>query len=170
MRRSLTALAVAVAAAILACACGGGDAEASHRAAARRPRRPPIRSTCRPHRRSWPRWRTRASPAATWWTMARGGIGQFGVDATESVCTIDGESLSIFIVPTDQELSDLHRLFTDKIGELTDAAGQPVGTFHWVEVDHTVLVVQRPGPSENDRLAAIRDAAGGRIESVSELD
>src|SRR5262245_25125572 len=173
MRRSLMAIAVAAAAAILAGGCGGGggDDEASGS--------PTTASTTTTTREPV----NVSTPAAVVAALADAGItcenlveegsaglALFDIDGTQSECTIDGALLSIVIVTSDDELSDMHKLMTDFVPSATDDNGQPIGTLFWVEVGHTLVNFGSPTPTEATRLAPIKDALGGRIESVSVVD
>jgi hypothetical protein len=170
MRSSLAAVAVAVAAATLAGGCGGGggdDEKAGGDTTTTTTREAVDVST----------------PEAVVAALADAGIScdnlvsegseglaLFDIEGTESNCTIGGDTLSIAIVASDDELSNVHALLTDLVGFVTDDAGQPIGKIMWVEVDHTVVNFENSLPTDATRLAQIQGALGGRIESVSAVD
>jgi hypothetical protein len=168
MRRSLAALAVVAAAAILASGCGGGgddEAGGPTTTASTTTTRDPVDVS---------------TPEAVVAALADAGINcenlqsqgsadlaVFGIDGTQSLCTLDGNTVNIAVVTSDQELSDVHQLLTDFTGVGTDANGNTSTTTRWVEVQHTVVIFEAPPPDEEARLAQIQRALGGRIESVS---
>jgi hypothetical protein len=167
MRRSLAALAIAAAAAVLAGGCGGDDEADGPSTTAST-----TTTTREPVDVSTPEAVVKALADAgitceNLVSEGSDGLELFGIEGTESNCTIGGDRLSIAIVVSDQELSDVHKLLTDLVGFGTDESGQPVDTITWVEVDHTVVNFENPTPTEATRLAPIKDALGGRIESVS---
>src|SRR5262245_60621154 len=109
MRRSLAALAVAAAAAILAGRCDGDDeADGS-------PTTQPTTSTTRePVDVSTPEAVVAALADAD--IDCQGlhandseDLAAFGIDGTQSSCTIDGNAVNIAVVASDQELSDVHQ-------------------------------------------------------------
>jgi hypothetical protein len=170
MRRSLAALAFAAAAAILASGCGGGgddDDEAGGSSTTSTTTREPIDVS---------------TPEAVVQALADAGItcenlvsdgpenlADFGIEGTESHCTIGGDTLDIAIIASDQELSDLHKLFTDFVGFATGADGQPLNEIMWVEVDHTVVAFS-DAANDATSLAPIQSALGARIEKVAAVD
>jgi hypothetical protein len=94
----------------------------------------------------------------------------FGINGSESECTVDGRPLWIGHLVADEDLSAAHRLFTEFLegpGTLTDDNGQPITELKWVEVGHTIVAFENASPADNARLPDIQAALGGRIESVS---
>jgi hypothetical protein len=171
MRRSLAALAVAAAAATLAVGCGGGgdDDEAGDGPT----------TTVTTVREAV----DVSTPEAVVAALADAGIScdnlvsegsenmaLFGIEGTAANCSIGGDTLSIAVVASDDDLSDIHALLTDIVGFTSDANGQRVDTFWWVEVDHTVVSFEDSATDQTPRLAPIQSALGGRIESVSAVD
>jgi hypothetical protein len=166
MRRSLATMAVA-AAVIMASGCGGGgdDDEAGGGSSTTTTREAVDVST----------------PAAVVAALADAGItcdnlveegsedlALLDIDGTQSSCMLGGDQFSIVIVATDDDLSNMHELFTDLVDAgATRDDGQPFDKFTWVEVDHTVVNFAHPTPTEATRLAPIQEALGGRIESVT---
>jgi hypothetical protein len=171
MRRSLVAVTAAVAAVVLVAGCGGGDDDDD------------AGDDPRPTTTEAPDPVDVSTPEAVVSALADAGIAcsnlvnegaedlaLFGIDGTQSSCTLDGETMSIVIVTSDQELSDVHALLTDIVGFTTDETGQPIDTITWLEVDHTVVNFENPRPDEATRLGPIRAVLGGQIESVTAVD
>jgi hypothetical protein len=169
MRRSLAALAVATAAVTLASGCGGGDGDDEASGSST------TSTTAREVDVSTPEAVVAALAdagitCANLVSEGSEGLQDFGIEGTEANCTIGPDTLSIAIVTTDDELTNVHKLLTDLVGFVTDDAGQPINTINWVEVDHTVVNFESPASAEVARLGPIQSALGGRIESVSAVD
>jgi hypothetical protein len=170
MRRSLAALAVAAAAVTLAAGCGGsgdGDDESSGSTTTSTTTREVDVST----------------PEAVVAALADAGITcsnlvsegsenmeAFGIEGTAANCSIGGETLSIAVVTSDQDLSEIHAFLTDIVGFTSDENGNRVDTFWWVESGHTVVSFEDSVADQTPRLTPIKDALGGSIESVSAVD
>ena len=172
MRSSLAAVAVAVAAATLAGGCGGGGGDDDTTGGGT----PTTTTTTREAVDV-------STPEAVVAALAGAGIGcdnlvsegsenlaAWDIDGTAANCTIGGDTLSIAVVASDDDLSDIHALLTDIVGFTSDDNGQPIDTFWWVEVDHTVVSFEDSVADQTPRLAPIQAALGGRIESVSAVD
>jgi hypothetical protein len=172
MRSSLAAVAVAVAAATLAGGCGGGGGDDDTTGGGT----PTTTTTTREAVDV-------STPEAVVAALAGAGIGcdnlvsegsetlaLFGIEGTAATCMLAGDTLSIAVVASDDELSDVHALLTDIVGFTTDDDGQSIDTFLWVEVGHTVVNFENPAATDAARLVPIQSALGGRIESVSAVD
>ena len=164
MRRSLAALAVAVAAATLAVGCGGGGDDDDEAGDGPTTTATTVREAV-----------DVSTPEAVVAALADAGISCdnlvsqdpeiiafWGIEGIGATCSIGGDTLSIGVLASDDDLSDMHALLTDFVGFTSDENGQRVDTFWWVEVGHTVVSFEDSVADQTPRLAPIHahSAAG----------